>query len=317
MTSSQRHLHARAALTCASILGFAALSRAAVIVSDDFNSYSNGGLAYQSYQGTGFGGVWYDPSGTINVTTGVVNGDGNAKRDFSPNAFGSSGTLWLSFDWGHDSSNTSGTYGGLTFFEGGTERLLIGNTWNAATWDMNGASPTTVISSIGIKTGVARITLGVGAASTVDLWVGNTGSAVDVSGAPMATTTGRDLDGVNIIRIMGNNAQTFDNFVIGQSNIDVEGIIPTGTWSNAAGGLWGAAGNWSSTLVGGGSGNTALLNTLNITADTTVNLDTPLTIGNLVFGDTDTSSAAGWTLANNGGRRATFSPWLARRRPSR
>ena len=40
--------------------------------------------------------------------------------------------------------------------------------------------------------------------------------------------------------------------------------------------------------VGSGSGVTADFNTLNITADTTVNLDSARTIGSLVFGDTDT-----------------------------
>ena len=72
------------------------------------------------------------------------------------------------------------------------------------------------------------------------------------------------------------------------------------TWTNTAGGTWGTAGNWLDNIVATGSGNTANFNTLNITADTTVNLDSARTIGNLVFGDTDTSSAAGWTLANNG-----------------
>jgi hypothetical protein len=59
------------------------------------------------------------------------------------NAFGSSGTIWLSFDWGQVSPGT--TYGGLTFFDGdGTERILIGNTnGGETTWNMNGATPTT------------------------------------------------------------------------------------------------------------------------------------------------------------------------------
>ena len=96
--------------------------------------------------------------------------------------------------------------------------------------------------------------------------------------------------------------KAFDNLVIGTTMADVDAtdlLHHTATWSNTAGGQWGTAGNWLDNLVGGGSGSTANFNTLNITADTTVNLDSARTIGNLVFGDTDTSSAAGWTLANN------------------
>ena len=52
-------------------------------------------------------------------------------------------------------------------------------------------------------------------------------------------------------------------------------------------------------MVGTGSGITADFNTVNIPADTTVNLNSARTIGNLIFGDTD-SSGASWTLANNG-----------------
>ena len=169
---------------------------------------------------------------------------------------------------------------------------------------MNGASATTEPNHGGMKTGVAKITLGAGETSTVELWVGPTGSPVDVSAAPMATATGRDLDGVDSIRIMGssfdaNINQSFDNLLIGTTVADVDAIASAATWSNPAGGPWGTAGNWLVNQVGSGSSVTADFNTLNITADTTVHLDSARTIGNLVFGDTDTASPAGWTLAGN------------------
>ncbi len=62
---------------------------------------------------------------------------------------------------------------------------------------------------------------------------------------------------------------------------------------------WDTAGNWLNSLIGTGANATADFNTVDLPADTTVNLTTPRTIGNLIFGDTDTSSAASWTLANN------------------
>lgn len=76
-----------------------------------------------------------------------------------------------------------------------------------------------------------------------------------------------------------------------------------GTWTDTTtGGLWSSASNppWAGGAVADGAGFTADFSTLNITSDNTVHLDTARTIGNLHFGDTDTSSAAGWILNNNG-----------------
>ena len=269
-----------------------------VLVSEDF-TYADGGLNGQN-GGTGFSNAW---SSSTNVTGGVVQGNNHSFRSLST-VFGNSGTLWVSFDWGYVSKpSENASYGGLAFNKAGGERLIIGNTWPGTghdVWRIGGLGPTTELNYQGMKTGVAKITLGAGATSTVDLWVGSTGSPVDVSGPALATATGRDLEGVDEIRIMGldyggvNSA--FDHLLIGTTAADVDAAA-TATWSNPAGGQWGTAGNWLGNFVGGGG--TADFNTLNISADTTVDLDSARTIGNLVFGDTDTSSAAGWTLANN------------------
>lgn len=72
-----------------------------------------------------------------------------------------------------------------------------------------------------------------------------------------------------------------------------------GTWTNTAGGLWSNSLNWSGEIVADGIGSTANFNTLDITVSTTVNLDSNRTVGNLIFGDATTSSAASWSLANN------------------
>jgi autotransporter-associated beta strand protein len=298
-----------AALTCASLLGAAALSRADVLWLLDFNSYADGNIENQAVGQAGFPGNWYNGSAT--VTTGVVT-SGNSKADLGSSfsaAVSATGTLWLSFDWGHNSDNANNyvdTYGGLTFFESSwtpetgsvfSEKGLIGNTWNNPNWN------TTTASNIGMKTAVAKITLSDTGLDTVELWVGPTGSPVDVSGSPMATLS-MELSNVNCLRINGGNAQQFDNLVIGQFMGDVDATVPTpppasGTWATTAGGQWDTAGNWSGDIVATGSDSTANFNTLNIPADTTVNLDSAQMIGSLVFGDTDTSSAAGWTLANN------------------
>jgi autotransporter-associated beta strand protein len=75
-----------------------------------------------------------------------------------------------------------------------------------------------------------------------------------------------------------------------------------GTWTNTtSGGLWSDTGNWSGGTVADGASFTADFNTIDITADNTVHLDSSRTLGTLVFGDTDTGTAAGWVLDNDGG----------------
>ncbi len=75
----------------------------------------------------------------------------------------------------------------------------------------------------------------------------------------------------------------------------------TFTWSNAlSGGNWNDSINWSGSVPASGEGNTADFSTLDITADNTVNLDTPVTIGNIIFGDTNAvTTPAGWVLSGN------------------
>ena len=76
----------------------------------------------------------------------------------------------------------------------------------------------------------------------------------------------------------------------------------SGTWTNTASGVnWSAAANWSNSVIADGSGFTADFNSINLTTDpTVVHFDVTRTIGNLIFGDTNTNSAAGWLLDNNG-----------------
>lgn len=69
-----------------------------------------------------------------------------------------------------------------------------------------------------------------------------------------------------------------------------------GTWTNAAGGSYVDTANWAGGTVATGASGTANFNTLDISGDIGVSLETPLTIGNLIFGDTDLTSAATWAI---------------------
>lgn len=72
-----------------------------------------------------------------------------------------------------------------------------------------------------------------------------------------------------------------------------------GVWTNAAGGLWSDASNWSGGTVADGAGS-ADFNSINASADVTVHLDSPRTVSALVFGDTATNTPAGWIIDDNG-----------------
>jgi hypothetical protein len=80
-----------------------------------------------------------------------------------------------------------------------------------------------------------------------------------------------------------------------------------GTWIVDGNGLWSDldTANWSGGLVADGASYTADFGAIDIAADRVVSLASARTIGNLIFGDLATSSAAGWTLNNNATRAAT------------
>lgn len=220
-----------AAMACASLIASGAMSQAAVIIAEDF-SYGDGSLAFQG-GGTGWGGnVWFNTSTSVSGGVAGGGGDSSARRNFAA-TLGNTGTIWVSFDWGNSGKPTeNGSYGGITFYEtqadsDSNQRFLIGNTWPGSghdVWQMTNGTATTELNYSGMKTAVARMDLGAG---TVSLWLGATGSPVDVSGTPIATASGLSLTNLGGIRINGldnNVAQSFDNLVIGEFLTDVDAI---------------------------------------------------------------------------------------------
>lgn len=73
-----------------------------------------------------------------------------------------------------------------------------------------------------------------------------------------------------------------------------------GSWALPVNGLWGDAMNWTAMQAADGSGATADFNLVDLAGDTAVTLESPRTVGNLVFGDTDTTTAGGWVIDNFG-----------------
>jgi autotransporter-associated beta strand protein len=221
-------------------------------------------------------------------------------------------------------SSAAGTYSGLTKTTGAASgvSLTFGN--GAVAHGISNAEPLDIYKSafaIRPNTSATVSLSGLGAGTTVDLYLYSggyqTGEGATFNfgtGAFTATNTvSQDTTYVlndNYVKIAGlvadgsgNITGTWTAATSGNystfNGVQIEVTVTSGTWTNPAGGQWGTAGNWLTDIVATGTGSTADFNTLNITADTTVDLDSARTIGNLVFGDTDTSSAAGWTLTGN------------------
>jgi rhamnogalacturonan endolyase len=75
----------------------------------------------------------------------------------------------------------------------------------------------------------------------------------------------------------------------------------SGVWiSDSSGDLWSTAANWQDNIIASGTGTTADFSQQNVDGSVTVQLDSSRTLGRVVFGDTDFTTPALWTLSDNG-----------------
>jgi autotransporter-associated beta strand protein len=77
-------------------------------------------------------------------------------------------------------------------------------------------------------------------------------------------------------------------------------LAQSSSWSSPATGDWSNTANWLGGIVADGADNVADFSTIDLLNDITVRVDSPRTIGSLIFGDSTTTSAGGWLLNNNG-----------------
>ncbi|MET0622173.1 MAG: Ig-like domain-containing protein [Pyrinomonadaceae bacterium] len=127
------------------------------------------------------------------------------------------------------------------------------------------------------------------------------GTTFDVTVGSVGGTGTLRLDlksgGTGIFDVAGNNIA--GGFNSGQAYTVSNNV--SGVWSQpASGGFWSGSANWLNGAVANGAGNTADFGALNISGTNVVRLDSPRSLGNLVFGDTNTSSAGSWVLDSNG-----------------
>ena len=89
-----------------------------------------------------------------------------------------------------------------------------------------------------------------------------------------------------------------------------------GTWISSVDGVWSNAANWAPGDIANGANNTANFNTLDISDQTGatgfpavgIDLDSPRTIGHMIFGDTNAATPAPGTYSLLT-KRTMFSRW--------
>jgi autotransporter-associated beta strand protein len=231
----------------------------------------------------------YDPSGTVTLQDGGVGGTTIGTGTLS----GGSVTITVN----PLNSLTAGTHNNIVAVYGGD-----GNNSGSAS---SALSPAQVVNAK---------TLTVSGATALSKYYDGTtnaiitGTLVGVLSGDTATLNGTGYfassvvgTGISVTSTSTLGGASGSNYSLNQPTGLSANIYASGVWTGAAADtIWDTVGNWSSSLVPSGANVTADFSTLDITSDQTVNLNSPRTIGNLVFGDTDTSTAAGWTLANHG-----------------
>jgi uncharacterized repeat protein (TIGR01451 family) len=148
----------------------------------------------------------------------------------------------------------------------------------------------------GVTTGVFALTTTGTVTATISSVSASQGTTIDVTVSSIAGLGTLRLDvsgGAGIADLAGQLLTA--GFTTGESYTFV-----TPTWiQTVSGGLWSDAGNWLGGLVGDGLGITANFDTLDLTADDVVHLDSPRTLGGLIFGDSDTTTPGSWVVDNN------------------
>jgi rhamnogalacturonan endolyase len=151
----------------------------------------------------------------------------------------------------------------------------------------------------GVTLNAFSLTLGSGVTATLSALSPVDAATYDVTvtGATGDSTVRLDAksSGTGIVDQAGNAMNT--GFTSGQTyTLRLPG---SGVWSSTqSGDAWSDPANWEDGIVATGAGATA--DFTHLSDDFVVQLDTPRTVGRLVFGDPGMSDAALWTLSDNG-----------------
>lgn len=209
----------------------------AVIAEDDF-SYADGALAGAN-GGSGWAGAWSTAfGGGMDVASGVATDTGSSGSIRTlATPFGTSGEIWISFDF-QFTNPAANTFGGLSLFRSGAEVALFGDGYQQKLWGISSPSggpiSNTTSEPFAMKTAVVKLTINDGSGDLAEIWVGDDASGpVDVSGPAHASesqgkfggvTGDFDFSGITDIRIAAGTDKAFDNIVIGTTLADVDAV---------------------------------------------------------------------------------------------
>jgi autotransporter-associated beta strand protein len=200
-----------------------------------------------------------------------------------------------------NSSSYSGTFASIqglpaltnAFWSWDTSQLNINGTIRVIT----GAGTPTFNPPGGNYVGAQSVTITSDAGSTIFYTTDGsnpTTSGTRISGASPITGIIVPVGTTETINAYATNSGTTPSLLASETYV----TVPTAIWTNTAGGSWPVGANWNLGVVGSGSGITADFSTLTLTANTTVTLNVPETIGSMLF--EDHGSTYGWTLAGTG-----------------
>ena len=189
---------------------------AALIASDDFSAEGSGtGFAAASNWGTG------------NVSGGEYSTGTENFRNFAVTTPSSNTEYWASIEF----SLAANSWGGLSFFNGGSEVLLLGRDTGHAFWGIDGRFVADTYSTVAFVADetvhlLARLEFDVNGGGTPDqvsLWVNPSDTtSLATLGTPSATVADNNLGPYTRLRLgTGSSSLTADNLYIGTTLADV------------------------------------------------------------------------------------------------
>ena len=165
---------------------------------------------------------------------------------------------------------------------------------------------TSVVFRVTFRDSVSGVTINAFNATTSGTAAG-TIAGVSAGSGTIFDVTVNNLSGAGMLRLdLKSNNGIVDSggnpeaaYIAGESYNLVLPTIGNGTWIQPlTGGLWSDPSNWLNAVIADG-GNSANFNTLDLTANNTVHLDSPRTLSSLIFGDSDLTTPASWLVDNN------------------
>ena len=174
------------------------------------------------------------------------------------------------------------------FWSWDTSQLLVNGTIRV----VNGTTPPSFNPTGGNYVGAQSVTISSDPGSTI--FYTTDGSNPTTSGTVISGAS--PLGGIIVpvgtetIKAYATNTGTAASLVSSATNV----IVPTGIWTNVAGGAWPIPANWNVGAVANGNGVTADFSTLTLTSNTIVTVNSPETVGALLF--KDQGNAFAWQL---------------------